>query len=132
MHVPGTYLVQGHARADTSQRGMSGARHQDLAFHHRYFPAVSRNPLEDAADALRALGERVRATVGDELADQLTPRRAPPEPVRSLDELRAELESLTGLETVKEQVRALLAFLQVQARRQELGLAEVATSQHLV
>jgi stage V sporulation protein K len=29
-------------------------------------------------------------------------------------------------------VRALIAFLQVQARRQEHGLAEVATSQHLV
>ena len=29
-------------------------------------------------------------------------------------------------------MRALLAFLQVQARRHELGLAEVATSQHLV
>jgi AAA+ superfamily predicted ATPase len=92
---------------------------------------VSRNPLEDAADALRALGERVRQTVGDDIVDQLAPRRSQ-EPVRSLDELKAELESLTGLETVKEQVRALLAFLQVQARRQELGLAEVATSQHLV
>ena len=92
---------------------------------------MSRNPLEDAADALRALGERVRQTVGDEFADQLSPRRNA-EPERSLDELKAELESLTGLESVKEQVRALLAFLQVQARRQELGLAEVATSQHLV
>jgi stage V sporulation protein K len=33
---------------------------------------------------------------------------------------------------VKEQVRALLAFLQVQGRRLEHGLPEVATSQHLV
>jgi SpoVK/Ycf46/Vps4 family AAA+-type ATPase len=93
---------------------------------------VGRNPLEDAADALRALGERVRQTVGDELADQLAPRRTPSEPEKTLDELKAELEALTGLVTVKEQVRALLAFLQVQARRQEHGLAEVATSQHLV
>ena len=93
---------------------------------------MGRNPLEDAAERLRALGERVRQTVGDDLVDQIAPRRTPPEPARSLDELKAELESLTGLETVKEQVRALLAFLQVQARRQELGLAEVATSQHLV
>jgi len=93
---------------------------------------VGRNPLEDAADALRALGERVRQTVGDELVDQFAPRRTSSEPEKSLDELRAELDALTGLETVKEQVRALLAFLQVQARRQEHGLAEVATSQHLV
>jgi len=91
---------------------------------------VSRNPLEDAAEALKALGERVRQTVGDELAEQLGSLKQEPE--RSLEELQAELDSLVGLETVKEQVRALLAFLQVQARRQEHGLAEVATSQHLV
>ena len=92
---------------------------------------MSKNPLEDAAERLRALGERVRQTVGDDIVDQIAPRRTT-EPARPLEELKAELESLTGLETVKEQVRALLAFLQVQARRQELGLAEVATSQHLV
>jgi type VII secretion ATPase EccA len=91
---------------------------------------VSRNPLEDAADALRSLGERVRQTVGDDLADQLgVPRQ---EPERTLDELQAELDALVGLDSVKEQVRGLIAFLQVQARRQEHGLAEVATSQHLV
>jgi SpoVK/Ycf46/Vps4 family AAA+-type ATPase len=33
---------------------------------------------------------------------------------------------------VKEQVRALVAFLRVQARRKEAGLPEVATTQHLV
>ena len=92
---------------------------------------MSRNPLEDAADALRALGERVRQTVGDELADQIgMPQR--PEPERTLEELQAELDALIGLESVKDQVRSLIAFLQVQARRQEHGLAEVATSQHLV
>src|SRR5213595_2734597 len=59
-------------------------------------------------------------------------RPAPAEPTRSLEELQSELDSLVGLETVKEQVRALIAFLQVQARRLEHGLPEVATSQHLV
>ena len=91
---------------------------------------MSRNPFEDAADALRSIGERVRQTVGDDLADQLgVPRQ---EPERTLEELQAELDALVGLDSVKEQVRALIAFLQVQARRQEHGLAEVATSQHLV
>ena len=33
---------------------------------------------------------------------------------------------------MKEQVRALVAFLRVQARRKEAGLSEVATTQHLV
>jgi stage V sporulation protein K len=92
---------------------------------------VSRNPIEDAADALRALGDRVRATVGDDIADQLgVPSKQ--EPGRPLEDLQAELDGLIGLDTVKEQVRALIAFLQVQSRRQEHGLAEVATSQHLV
>ena len=91
---------------------------------------MDRNPLEDAADALRAIGERVRQTVGDEVADQIGIPK--PEPALTLAALQVELDSLVGLETVKEQVRALIAFLQVQARRQEHGLAEVATSQHLV
>ena len=85
------------------------------------------NPL----DALKALGEQLRQTVGDELADQLDTFRRP-EPTRTLEELHAELDSLTGLDTVKEQVHALVAFLAVQARRKEHGLAETATSQHLV
>jgi stage V sporulation protein K len=59
---------------------------------------VSRNPLDDAADALRALGERVRQTVGDDLADQLRVPR--PEPERTLEELQAELDALIGLESV--------------------------------
>ena len=48
-------------------------------------PGVSRNPLDDAADALRALGERVRQTVGDDFADQLrVPRpESPKEPAKA-------------------------------------------------
>ena len=53
-------------------------------------------------------------------------------PKRSLDEIQADLDSLVGLETVKEQVRTQIAFLQIQSRRQDHGLAEVPTSQHLV
>jgi stage V sporulation protein K len=93
-------------------------------------PLMARNPLEDVARGLRVLGDRlaVGSDPGDWIADQL--RR--PEPVRTLEELQAELDALTGLETVKEQVHALIAFLQVQAERQRHGLPEVATSQHLV
>jgi stage V sporulation protein K len=97
---------------------------------------VPRNPLEDAGRALRQLGERLRETTpeADWLADQL--ERLGPErreaPMRSLDELQAELDGLIGLGSVKEQVRALVAFLQVQAERKERGLREAATSQHLV
>src|SRR6184192_330002 len=54
------------------------------------------------------------------------------EPARPLEELLEELDALPGLDSVKEQVRALVAFLRVQARRKEAGLPEVATTQHLV
>jgi stage V sporulation protein K len=90
------------------------------------------NPIDDV---LKAISERLRiGPTGDGtdwIADQLGALRKP-EPARSMEELQSELDSLVGLDTVKEQVRALVAFLQVQARREEHGLPEVATSQHLV
>jgi stage V sporulation protein K len=98
---------------------------------------MARNPFEDAADAIRDLGAKLRQSAGDEpavewISDRLGLGRRSTEPARPLEELQAELDSLIGLESVKEQVRALVAFLQVQARRKEHGLPEVATSQHLV
>jgi stage V sporulation protein K len=95
------------------------------------------NPLEDVARGLRVLGEQLRKNVGgdpatDWIADRLDSLRPEPDQAKSLPELQAELDSLVGLETVKDQVRALVAFLQVQAKRLEHGLPEVATSQHLV
>src|SRR5918994_1339509 len=81
-------------------------------------------------DVLKAMREQVRRVAGE--LDLPEPLRARAEPARSLDELQAELDSLVGLETVKEQVRALVAFLQVQSRRLEHNLPEVATSEHLV
>jgi AAA+ superfamily predicted ATPase len=83
------------------------------------------NPLE----GLKALGEQLRAQVAEELDIDVLRRQ---EPARPLEELLAELDALPGLETVKEQVRALVAFLRVQARRKAAGLPEVATTQHLV
>src|SRR5256714_9302064 len=94
---------------------------------------MARNPLEDVARGLRVLAERVSAggEVEDWISDQFDALRKP-EPELTLAALQAELDSLTGLETVKNQVRALVAFLQVQAERERHGLPEVATSQHLV
>ena len=83
------------------------------------------NPLE----SLKALGEQLRAQIGEELDLEALRRQ---EPATPLEDLLAELDALPGLESVKEQVRALVAFLRVQARRKEAGLPEVATTQHLV
>jgi SpoVK/Ycf46/Vps4 family AAA+-type ATPase len=83
------------------------------------------NPLE----SLKAIGEQLRAQIGEELELDALRRQEPPRP---LEDLLAELDALPGLESVKEQVRGLVAFLRVQARRKEAGLPEVATTQHLV
>ena len=85
---------------------------------------MTRNPLTEAGRALRTIGEQFGIPEFENLGPQ--------EPPRSLEELERELDSLIGLERVKEQVRALVAFLEVQALRKESGLAEVATGQHLV
>ena len=81
-------------------------------------------------DSLKALGDQLRTQIGEELDFEVLRKKQ--EPARPLEELLAELDALPGLESVKEQVRALVAFLQVQAERQRHGLPEVATSQHLV
>ena len=83
------------------------------------------NPLE----SLKALGDQLRAQIGEELDFEALRRQEPPRP---LEELLEELDALPGLESVKEQVRALVAFLRVQAKRKEAGLPEVATTQLLV
>jgi stage V sporulation protein K len=96
---------------------------------------MPRNPLDEVSRGLRTLTERLRTGAGgdgaDWLADQLEALRKP-EPGPSLEALEAELDALIGLDSVKEQVRALVAFLRVQAERERHGLPEVATSQHLV
>ena len=89
-------------------------------------------PLDDIGRGLRALRDRIAVGAGADALEIVREQLARPEPARPLPELQAELDSLVGLATVKEQVRALVAFLQVQGRRLEHGLPEVATSQHLV
>src|ERR671934_2425009 len=93
---------------------------------------MSPNPLEDVQRGLQVIRERLRQTAGGDPVDWVAEQFRKPLPPLPLGELQAELDALVGLESVKEQVRALVAFLQVQSRRLEHGLPEVATSQHLV
>ncbi|MCP4958520.1 MAG: AAA family ATPase [Actinomycetia bacterium] len=89
---------------------------------------------ENALRQLKSTGERLRATPAvRSLEDRLPTRESVPTVApRSLDVIEAELDGLIGLESVKEEIRAQVALLQVQAKRREHGLAGVATSQHLV
>src|SRR3954454_15377760 len=95
--------------------------------------ASNRKPLDDLHETVGRLGDQLPRPglrgVDDLVSDLFGGR---PGPARPLAEVQAELDGLIGLETVKEQVRGLVAFLQVQARRKAHGLPEVATSQHLV
>ncbi|MGN6743362.1 MAG: AAA family ATPase [Amnibacterium sp.] len=95
--------------------------------------ASGRNPLEHLRETVGKLGDQLpRPSLGrvdDLVGDLLGPRTGP---ARPLAVVQAELDALVGLDTVKEQVHSLVAFLQVQARRKAHGLPEVATSQHLV
>ena len=93
---------------------------------------MARNPFDDLRDTIGRIGDQLRQPGGpvDAIAGGAFAGRQ--QPLRPLAEVQAELDALVGLDTVKEQVHALVAFLQVQARRKEHGLAEVATSQHLV
>lgn len=92
-------------------------------------PDNIKKKLREAAEQARRNAE---ATIENRLPHLSSmPRSKRTEP-RSLTEIQAELDSLVGLESVKEQVRAQIAFLQVQARRREHGLSDVTSSQHLV
>src|SRR3954462_4928235 len=92
------------------------------------------NPLDALTRGFEGLRHNVRQRLRGEAdwTDRIDLGRPPVEDTRTLEELQAELDSLVGLESVKEQVRALVAFLQVQGRRLEHGLPEGATAQHLV
>src|SRR3954453_18747776 len=94
--------------------------------------ASKRKPLDDLRETVGRLGDQLppglRAV--DDLVSDLFGGR--PGPARPLAAVQAELDALVGLETVKEQVQALVAFLQVQARRKTHGPPGGAPPPHLV
>ncbi len=82
--------------------------------------------FRQAGDQLKRAADRGLEIRRDRLSRDDKPQHRP------LAEIQAELDSLVGLESVKEQIRSQLVFLEVKARRKEHGLSDVATSQHLV
>src|SRR5262249_21621517 len=95
--------------------------------------ATVTSPLDDIRRGVGVLREQVEKRIGSEVdLPEWLDSREPSGSPRSVEELQSELDSLVGLETIKQQVRALVAFLQVQAQRLEHGLPEGGTSPHPV
>jgi SpoVK/Ycf46/Vps4 family AAA+-type ATPase len=95
--------------------------------------ATRRDKAKDKVKrTLKEAGKKVRETASERGLDDRLPGLSGLAPPRSLDEIQAEFDSLVGLSTVKEQVSTQIAFLQIQERRRQHGLGDVATSRHLV
>ena len=96
---------------------------------------MSRGPRE-IARRIRQAKEGVGKLIGDverRVSDQnadLGGNRS--RPVRTPDDVRADLDALVGLDSVKEQVTTLIALLSVQQQRRDHGLSQMETSHHLV
>lgn len=79
----------------------------------------------DAQRAVRA-GNTVRPIqIAGEEEDE-------PKTIDAVQACLARLDRMTGLQTVKEEVRSLVARIQVEQRRTEAGLSVAAMSQHMV
>nr|WP_197536945.1 AAA family ATPase [Ilumatobacter coccineus] len=83
----------------------------------------------DFARRAREATETVSRRIADR-RDELGGRRE--RTSRSPEAVRADLDALIGLDSVKEQIDALSAKIRVQQKRSEHGLAAIDTSHHLV
>ncbi len=91
-------------------------------------PGQSRTP----ATATDAPGSAARSTTAAATATSPPPPACVIAPARSINELMAELDALTGLRAVKDEVLRLTCLLQIQQLRTERGLPTIETSHHLV
>ncbi|MFK7919416.1 MAG: AAA family ATPase [Ilumatobacter sp.] len=85
-----------------------------------------------ARDTSATLGRAVKNSqrrIAD-IREESGPRRQ--QSARSVEEIRADLDALVGLDSVKAQIDALTAKIRVQQQRREHGLAAIDTSHHLV
>ncbi len=95
--------------------------------HERIDPFAAR-PKDDPEVRMETpAAAPVKETTQEEAA---TP--AEPEPEKTLEELLAELDSLTGLTRVKEDLTSLINLLKVHKMRADRGLPQTSVSLHMV
>jgi hypothetical protein len=88
-----------------------------------------------AAAQLQAAGARllqVSSTPAAPAVPEKTEEPAPVEPERTVEELLAELDALTGLEKVKREVHRQVAVLRMEKLRADAGLKSPTITRHLV
>ena len=93
--------------------------------------AAPSGPGAAPADATSTPGEPGTAGTGATTGEAAT-AAAEEEPVRSLDELLAELDALTGLARVKDEIHRQTELLRVEKLRAEAGLTRPTLTRHLV
>ena len=87
--------------------------------------------MAGARDIARRAREATE-TVGRRIADRREDLGRRERSTRNVEEVRADLDALVGLDSVKEQIDALSAKIRVQQQRSEHGFASIDTSHHLV
>jgi SpoVK/Ycf46/Vps4 family AAA+-type ATPase len=99
----------------------------EKAAEARDLRVMAAGPAPDPADLIS-----IRAPDTERAYAELTSRFRGYEQTPTLTSALAELDSLVGLEPVKQQVRAIAAQLQVAGMRQRQGLASKAPARHFV
>lgn len=93
-------------------------------------PRLISDPVRKVGTELGQFVRSVERTIDQRVGDLGgMPRRTQPRP---LAEVRAELDELIGLHSVKEQVDTIAALLRIQLERRNRGLSELASTHHLV
>jgi SpoVK/Ycf46/Vps4 family AAA+-type ATPase len=94
------------------------------------FPGIGPAPTPPAEDQV---SDPVATTPQDPSHSPAEPKDAEPEPPpKTLPELLAELDALTGLTEVKAEIHRQVAVLRVEGLRQKAGLKSVTITRHLV
>ena len=109
----------------------------ELRLHLRPVPLDEPGQHEAAASAGTEAVQSMKSEAGQirtqcELAEEEKPSDDAKDPAEELDEALADLDGLTGMENIKQEVRSLVNFLSVQRQRKDAGLPTTALSLHMV
>jgi hypothetical protein len=93
------------------------------------FPGVGPAPTPPHAEIVT---DPVATTPQDPSRSEEAERTEPEPPPKTLSELLAELDALTGLTEVKAEIHRQVAVLRIEGLRQQAGLKSVTITRHLV